>query len=239
MTYKQKFRYTLLGTVTMLIGLAVGVIISPPLIAQRSGGIDEIVCSKLTIVDKYGEPAIVLDITEESGNAIKIFNFEGKKGAQLSAGGGSHLYLNNSSGEKVFRVFATDLFTTMDINHGDKGTGIACRVFNGRSSSMEIYTPLRKGGLELLASYQVGNILSISDQTGRNRIYMDGDEGAIIIKDKEGNFAIDLESHHLFGNSVNVYDYESDSPEKARREKLVGTRFKVKGTLGELKWSAP
>ena len=38
----------------MLMGLAVGVIISPPLIAQRSGGIDEIVCSKLTIVDKYG-----------------------------------------------------------------------------------------------------------------------------------------------------------------------------------------
>ena len=54
MNYKQKFRYTLLGTVTMLMGLAVGVIISPPLIAQRSGGIDEIVCSKLTIVDKYG-----------------------------------------------------------------------------------------------------------------------------------------------------------------------------------------
>ena len=68
---------------------------------------------------------------------------------------------------------------------------------------------------------------------------MPGEKGAIIIKDKEGAFAIDLESHHLFGNRVNVYDYESDSPEKARREKQFGKRFNVKTGFTKVKWSAP
>lgn len=239
MNYKQKFRYTLLGTVTMLIGLAVGVIISPPLIAQRSGGLDEIVCSKLTIIDKYGRPAIVLDVTEESGNAIKIFNSEGYRGVQLSAGWASHFKISGSSGEEAFRVLATDQFTTMDINHGDKGTGIACRVLKGLSSSIEVNTPAGEKGLELTSSNRTSNILRIYDKAGTDRIYMPGEKGAIIIKDKEGAFAIDLESHHLFGNRVNVYDYESDSPEKARREKQFGKRFNVKTGFTKVKWSAP
>ena len=74
MNYKQKMGYTAFGVVITLISMFFGAIISQPLVAQRNGGIDEIQCSKLTIVDKYGRPAIVLDITEESGNAIKIFN---------------------------------------------------------------------------------------------------------------------------------------------------------------------
>ena len=239
MNYKQKMGYTAFGVVITLISMFFGAIISQPLVAQRNGGIDEIQCSKLTIVDKYGRPAIVLDITEESGNAIKIFNFEGNRGVQLSAGGGSHFEMSGSSGEEAFSVFATDLFTTMDINHGDKGTGIACRVFKGLSSSIEVNTPAGEKGLELLSSNRTSNILRIYDKAGTDRIYMPGEKGAIIIKDKEGDFAIDLESHHLFGNRVNVYDYESDSPEKARREKQFGKRFNVKTGFTKVKWSAP
>ena len=240
MNYKQKLGYMVLGAVIMLIGMSVDSILSPPLIAQRSGGIDEIVCSKLTIVDKYGRPAIVLDITEESGNAIKIFNFEGKHGVHLSAGGGSHFEMSGSSGKEKFSVFATDLFTTMDIYHDDKVPGIACRIFNGASSSIAVNTPMGKEGLELVSRNHNSNTLTIYDKAGTDRIYMPGERGAIIIKDEKGNFAIGLESDHFFGNSVNVYDYEEDSPEKATREKQVGSRFNVRSsTLGKLKWSAP
>ena len=35
-----------LGAIIMLIGLTVGAIVSPPLIAQRNGVFDEIECSK-------------------------------------------------------------------------------------------------------------------------------------------------------------------------------------------------
>ena len=75
-------RSMVLGAVIMLIGLAVGAIVSPPLVAQRNGVFDDIVCSKLTVVDKIvcreievvdqdGTPAIVLE-AEEWGNEISV-----------------------------------------------------------------------------------------------------------------------------------------------------------------------
>ena len=53
----QKFRYMILGAIIMLVGIGVGSIISPPLIAQKAAG--EIVCTKLTVVDETGQPAII------------------------------------------------------------------------------------------------------------------------------------------------------------------------------------
>ena len=47
MNNKQKFGYTLLGALIMLIGIGVGAIVSPPLIAQRNAVFDEIVCNQL------------------------------------------------------------------------------------------------------------------------------------------------------------------------------------------------
>ena len=49
-----------LGAVIMLIGLAVGAIVSPPLVAQRNGVFDEIQCKRLTVVDEDGNKAIRL-----------------------------------------------------------------------------------------------------------------------------------------------------------------------------------
>ena len=53
-------RSMFLGAVIMLIGLAVGAIVSPPLIAQRNGMFDEIQCKRLTVVDEDGNKAIGL-----------------------------------------------------------------------------------------------------------------------------------------------------------------------------------
>ena len=245
MTYKQKFRYTLLGTVTMLIGLAVGVIISPPLIAQRSGGIDEIVCSKLTIVDKYGEPAIVLGITEENGNAIKIFYPDGTKGVQLSVGGGSSLFLNNSSGEHTFSILTGSTLTMMNMRHNDEHTGIGFRIFNGISSSIKVNTPTEKNGLELTSTDQFSNVLNIYDKAGTNTIHANGHSRFIQLIDEEGDLAVTLDSDSGIGNSVNVYEKEGtigsnlEGSEKLEWEKLAGKHFNVKAKFGKVKWSAP
>ena len=76
MNHKQKLGYTVLGTVTMLIGLGVGAIVSPPLIAQRNGVFDEIECSKLTVVDKTGKPAVLL-ATSGTGSSVTVFDKSG------------------------------------------------------------------------------------------------------------------------------------------------------------------
>ena len=246
MTYKQKFRYTLLGAVTMLIGMAVGVIISPPLIAQRSGGIDEIQCSKVTIVDKYGEPAIVLGITEENGTAIEIFYPDGKKGVRLSASeGGSSLGINNPSGESTFSILTSSTLTMMNMDHNNEHTGIGFRIFNGISSSIEVNTPTGKKGLELSSADQFSNVLNIYDKAGTNTIHANGHNRFIQLIDEEGDLAVTLDSDSGIGNSVNVYEKEGtigsdlEGSEKLEWEKLAGKHFNVKAKFGKVKWSAP
>jgi len=67
-----------LGAVIMLIGLAIGAIVSPPLIAQRNGVFDEIQCSRLKVVSRWDEsmvdigPSGIIGYDGEGEQAILI-----------------------------------------------------------------------------------------------------------------------------------------------------------------------
>ena len=61
MNTKQKLGYTIFGAVIMLVGMSVGSILSPTLIAQQNGVFDEIQCTKLTVVNELGEERIRID----------------------------------------------------------------------------------------------------------------------------------------------------------------------------------
>ena len=60
MKRKVCVRSMVLGAVIMLVGLAVGAIVSPPLIAQKNGVFDKITCRELEVLDENGNLAIVL-----------------------------------------------------------------------------------------------------------------------------------------------------------------------------------
>jgi hypothetical protein len=90
MNNKQKFGYTLLGALIMLIGIGVGAIVSPPLIAQRNAVFGEIVCNQLKVVDKYGKEAVLL-VAREIANGVIVCNKEGKSVISLSALGVTQL----------------------------------------------------------------------------------------------------------------------------------------------------
>ena len=83
MNQKQKFGYTVLGALIMLVGIGIGSIVSPPLIAQGDGVFDEIKCTKLTVVDKAGKPAVAL-ATSEDGNRVTVTDKAGKPAFVLS-----------------------------------------------------------------------------------------------------------------------------------------------------------
>lgn len=72
----QKFRYTMLGAAIMLCGIGLGAIISPSLIANpKTTRLDEIICSKITVVDENGRVGVVLFATGEiNGLAINEKN---------------------------------------------------------------------------------------------------------------------------------------------------------------------
>ena len=66
-----------LGAVIMLIGLAVGAIVSPPLIAQRDDVFGDIQCTGLTVVDKQGNVGVLL-ATGEGGGLVGVFGKDGE-----------------------------------------------------------------------------------------------------------------------------------------------------------------
>ena len=85
MRHKVNVRDMALGAGIMLIGLAVGAIVTTPLIAQREDVFGEIQCSRLVVVDETGKPAITLatDAKEhglpEKQNAVIVYNKSGEK----------------------------------------------------------------------------------------------------------------------------------------------------------------
>ncbi len=100
MCNKQKIRYAFFGSVVTFALMAMVAVGVSPLIAQRDGmsrsedpdeasRFDEIQCTKLTVVDKAGKKAIVLDAMEEA-NHIVLYDQKGHPGLHLWASEGEH-----------------------------------------------------------------------------------------------------------------------------------------------------
>ena len=117
--------YTALGAVLMLIGLGVGAIVSPPLIAQRIGVFDEIHCSKLTVSTKYGKPVIVLGAGEEDGGGIVLFNPTWTQAAILHVDQvGGRLALHNAKGNPMIALSPNEEGSFVGLYNADKQRGI-------------------------------------------------------------------------------------------------------------------
>ena len=71
MRHGQRFGYMILGALIMLVGLGIGAIVSPPLIAQNALG--RIRCTGLTVVNAAGEIVMALE-AEREGGAIAVTN---------------------------------------------------------------------------------------------------------------------------------------------------------------------
>ena len=82
MTYKQKLGYTILGAAIMLVGLGLGAIVSPPLVAQRNGVFDTIQCKQIEVVDNEGNNVILMGTTG-NGNGLVIHDDRGKPAISL------------------------------------------------------------------------------------------------------------------------------------------------------------
>ena len=182
MNNKQKFGYTILGAVIMLIGVGVGAIVSPPLTAQRNGVFGKIECTGLTVIDTSGNPAVVLGASEQlmsSGttpvrikrNGVLVLDPSGKDAVFLSANEGMNsLSVYNKSGaetkEAVF-LFASEFL----------GNGVI--VSDQAGKDVVISHSIAKGG----------NYVVVSDQVGRPTVglYADEQGDRVTIRDKAGN----------------------------------------------------
>ena len=90
MKQKVSIRDMAFGAVIMLIGLVVGAIVSPPLIAQRNGVFGEIKCTGLTVVDKDGSKMIVLS-SDEIANTVSLYDTKFGGSPAVTLGGSEEM----------------------------------------------------------------------------------------------------------------------------------------------------
>jgi hypothetical protein len=143
MNLRQKLVYTGFGALLTVIGMGFASVVSPPLIAQKAAG--EIVCTKLTVVDETGQPAIIL-VSYEGDRSLSIMDKERESGIILALG------------EKDSSLFFFDEARNARANLGLNETGGYLSI--GRSERED------KGGV-LLGVREGTGIVMVADRHGQ------------------------------------------------------------------------
>ena len=154
-----------LGAVIMLIGLAVGAIVSPPLVAQRNGVFDKIQCRELQVLDKHGKKAIHLHTDGVYGNMVGVYDQHGTQA----------VYLNVNSYEDTI---------SNGIGIYDESGGILLTPTSISAVNQGAFSQFR------LSTDMMHNALYIHDKDGSLSVILNND-GIVIFdkddKDKIGN----------------------------------------------------
>ena len=117
-----------LGAVIMLIGLAVGAIVSPPLVAQHNGVFDKITCREIEVVDENGNQAIVLG-SKEGVNLMTVSDKQGEIAIDLSVAEPiNSIGIRDAAGNEAIRMSAVDFSNSNHIRIYDKAENIVWKA---------------------------------------------------------------------------------------------------------------
>ncbi len=126
MNYKQKLGYMFLGAVILALGIIVGQVITPDIEAQNNGVFDSITCRSLTVLDKFGRDAIMLNTTNNN-NSLTVW---GKTGGAIG------LVAHETEGYAVV-IYGKDPQKQPSVrlyHHVDKGSGIFIQNKHGKNA---------------------------------------------------------------------------------------------------------
>ena len=167
MNHKQKLGYTVLVAVIMLVGLGLGAIVSPPLIAQRDGADDEIVCRKIVVVDENGTPGIIL-AADEKANGVLLANKLGKNAILLYSGedGTSAINVFNEKEENVIGLMSFPKSITVINVNNESGKDAISLSSSPIGNQVVVSDKAGEDAIELQASILLGNLAKISDEEG-------------------------------------------------------------------------
>ena len=165
MNHKQKCVYTVLGALIMLIGMGIGAIICPPLIAQREDVLGDLKCTSLTVVDMDGNPVIILRTDETLGNGIVLHNPQGTPAVLLVADEtGNSVAVADKSGEPAVLLRTSELANRVIVRNPSGNDGI--RLSAGKvTNRITVYNPEEANAVQLYAD-DVANRVTIHNQVG-------------------------------------------------------------------------
>ena len=157
----------------MLIGLAVGAIVSPPLVAQRDSVFDKITCRELRVVTESGKVGIRLGSSDSGGNVISINNKFGRPAMLFFVEDyGNRIIIYDSEEKESLRFLAPLGYNDLTVRNklGGDNTGIKLST----STSM--------------------NRVEVYDTAGKNAVVLHGDRdtNGVYILDKSDRRAISL-----------------------------------------------
>ena len=168
MNYKQKFGYTALGAAIILVGMVVGSIVSPPLVAQHNGIFDEVKCRRLTVVDEAGNREIILN-----QKGIVILDKAGQPAIGLSSvDDDNSISIFGEDGQVVIALMTgkeQNMITISD-NLTKKGA-ITLAVREGTNAILINNKTSEKSAIVLHSSFHslLGNGIVVYDQVGNTR----------------------------------------------------------------------
>lgn len=146
MRHKQNIRYAVFGSMITFVVLVIVSMGVSPLIAQKNGVFDEIQCDQLTVVDKAGKKAIVLNAMAEA-NHIILYDQKGQPG----------IHLWSSEGYHSISVLDDSTQTGVSIASGENGKGISIHD-NAGKVALNLFVTQTLMGTGIVVYDQAGNI---------------------------------------------------------------------------------
>ncbi len=177
-----------LGAVIMLIGLAVGAIVSPPLIAQRNGVFDKITCRKLEVVDEDGNPAVGLSSSEE-GNSVVVLDKQGEIAIGLSSSEERNdVLVSDKQGQGGINLSSLSVLGSYVTIYDDQGKESVVLSGTAAHNSLNVFN--KKSGIPgiNILSGEGANGVAILDQQGEIVIVLASNDkkNRVVVIDKTG-----------------------------------------------------
>lgn len=161
MNHKQKYFYTALGAVIMLIGIGIGAIVSP-ITAQSNRTFGEIQCAGLTVVDKEGRKLIELKNDGFDGAAINLYNLSGQEMMKLKV---NHI-------QRVIRLYSKSLLHPKIFDDSETPI-LGIHLDAGPSSNyLEVGNTVRRGGIRLYNLVEVSSELQVYHRNGQGGVVL-------------------------------------------------------------------
>ena len=136
MKHRERFGYMFLGAVIMLVGLGLGAILSPPMVAQQRNGVfDNIECNTLSILGKNGQTAFFFG-TIPSGNVCLVYK---------------------PSGKEAMNLWSSAFGNGITIFDDSEKSALSLRNFKGLENKIAIHDGSGKDAIELKSNILKGN----------------------------------------------------------------------------------
>ena len=192
----EKLQYMVIGAVLMAVGIGIGSIFTPPLVAQRDNVFDEITCRKLTVVDENGEQVLTMK-SEPNKDRLTVYDDNGEKA----------FYFATKPKYNIFGVKSPNSVTdtpAVTISGGEEKNGERInRITVGDD----------KGNIALVfVSRPESNAIGVYDVKGNVALGLTSapNLNGITVNDIEGNDAIGIISARDNDNTVSIFDCKTN-----------------------------